>query len=239
MKNPNGPYPGRQLFIGSTPDGKPAFAYLVTGRSPASRERKATRKGKVIIMGPIGNQPYDPLRHYTAVRYDNEIGLLVVSNGIQTDAIFEMYRLLYHTGSAPEKAYAGTAMTGAKYEPDSLHTPRIAGVIANPAGGNEPAYILSIVTDAPPAKTYEVKPVPGTLSGVATYRGDMAKPEKFNVRGKLPVIKCRAETPGKLARYLYDLSEETNEGDDIRVCAVAGVRTGNEWKLAMINRHKE
>ena len=42
MNNPNGPYPGRQLFLGTTVDGRRAFAYLVTGRSPASPERKAT-----------------------------------------------------------------------------------------------------------------------------------------------------------------------------------------------------
>ena len=43
MKNPNGPYPGRQLFLGMTASGKPAFVYLVTGRSPQSRERKASQ----------------------------------------------------------------------------------------------------------------------------------------------------------------------------------------------------
>ena len=43
MNNPNGPYPGRQLFLGITEKGSPAFTYLVTGRSPASRERKATQ----------------------------------------------------------------------------------------------------------------------------------------------------------------------------------------------------
>ncbi|MCJ7605202.1 MAG: IMP cyclohydrolase, partial [Dehalococcoidales bacterium] len=54
MKNPNGPYPGRQIFLGRTPAGNPAFAYLVTGRSPASRERRATPAGNGIIMGAIG-----------------------------------------------------------------------------------------------------------------------------------------------------------------------------------------
>ena len=94
MKNPNGPYPGRQLFLGLTKDEKPAFAYLVTGRSPQSRERKAATKENSIIMGPIGKLPYDPLRHYTAVKYDSSIGLLAVSNGIQTEAIYETYKLL-------------------------------------------------------------------------------------------------------------------------------------------------
>ena len=99
MKNPNGPYPGRQIFLGITHSRKPAFAYLVTDRSPQSRERKAEPMENSIIIGPIGNMPYDPLRYYTAVKYDNNIGLVVISNGIQTEAIFETYKLLYHVGS--------------------------------------------------------------------------------------------------------------------------------------------
>ena len=57
MNNPNGPYPGRQVFLGRTPKGSPAFAYLVTGRSPASRERKGTTVDNSVIMGPTGNEP--------------------------------------------------------------------------------------------------------------------------------------------------------------------------------------
>src|SRR4030042_1178267 len=131
MKNPSGPYPGRQLFLGVTKDKRPAFAYLVTGRSPQSRERFATPKENSIIMGPTGNAPYDWLRHYMAVKYDNAIGLAAVSNGIQTEAIFETYKLLYHAGSAPNKSYIKKIMDGANFEPDSLSTPRIAGVITN------------------------------------------------------------------------------------------------------------
>lgn len=42
MNNPNGPYPGRQLFLGMTAKGSPAFAYLVTGRTvrPVEREEE-------------------------------------------------------------------------------------------------------------------------------------------------------------------------------------------------------
>jgi len=83
-----GPYPGRQLFIGTTLSGNFAVVYLVTGRSPASRERKATPVDSGVIIGPIGNQPYDALRHYTGVKYDKVSGVMAVSNGIQTDAIF-------------------------------------------------------------------------------------------------------------------------------------------------------
>jgi len=240
MNNPNGPYPGRQLFLGLTASGKPAFAYLVTGRSPASRERKGTPVENGVIMGPIGNQPYDPLRHYTGVKYDNDIGLLVVSNGIQTEAIFETYKLLYHTDSPLEQVFMETIMTGARYEPDSLHTPRIAGVVVSPAGEADPVYILGIITDKPPANTYRITPGPGTLTGISTYSGDLANPEAFDVKGKLPVVEFKGETPEEIADYIYGISEASHQGDDIRVCAIGGVRSGDNltWKLAIVNRHK-
>ncbi|MGD0794775.1 MAG: IMP cyclohydrolase [Dehalococcoidales bacterium] len=237
MKNPNGPYPGRQVFVGVTVEGHSAFAYLVTGRSPQSRERKATPKENSIIMGPLGNVPYDWLRHYTAVKYDNNIGLLVVTNGIQTEAIFEMYKLLYHTGSAPNKSYLKKIMDGANFEPDSLHTPRPAGVITNPAGKN-PVYLISIATDRGTA-AWQVKPELGTFFGVSTYRGDIENPAAYDIEKGPAKIKCEARTPQELADFIYGLSAVSYKGDDIRVCAIGGVRTDNTWKTAIINRHQD
>jgi IMP cyclohydrolase len=99
LNNPNGPYPGRQIFVGLTPDSRPCFAYLVTGRSPESRERKAVANANTIYMGPLGEVAYDPLRHYSAVKYDAKTGILAVSNGIQTEAVYELYKLLFNVGT--------------------------------------------------------------------------------------------------------------------------------------------
>ena len=241
MTNPNGPYPGRQIFLGRTPKGTPCFAYLVTGRSPQSRERKATYTENGLIMGPTGDEAYDWLRHYTAVKTDNGIGLAVVTNGIQTEAVFETYRLLYHTGAVPGDEYMTTIMTGAHYEPDSLHTPRIAGIIAFPAGETEPVSIISIVTDTPPARTWTLKPEPATLTGISTYNGNLETPLAFDIAGDLPVIGNGNETPAEIAEYIYEISAADNQGDDIRVCAVGGVLAEDNltWELSVINRHKE
>lgn len=238
MKNPNGPYPGRQVFVGVTVKGKPAFAYLVTGRSPQSRERLATPKENSIIMGPLGNATYDWLRHYMAVKYDNTIGLAAFSNGIQTEAIFETYNLLYHTGSTPNKSYLKKIMDGANFEPDSLKTPRVAGVITNPAGRTGPVYHLSIVTHGRPAAAWQVKPKPGTLTGVSVYKGNMENPGAFDIDGGLPEIEFREETPQELAGFIYGISAATYQGEDIRVCAIGGVREGTTWKVSLINRHQ-
>jgi IMP cyclohydrolase len=238
MKNPNGPYPGRQIFLGMTKDKMPAFAYLVTGRSPQSRERKATPRDNSVIMGPIGNVPYDPLRHYTAVKYDNDIGLLSVSNGIQTESIYETYKLLYHVKSSPMSGYLKKIMDGANYEPDSLQTPRIAGVITN-SSDKKPIYILSIITAGKPAFTWEVAPRAGTLYGVATYHGNMEKPMAYHAAKGPAELKCDAITPQEIAEYIYEISAAEYKGDDIRVCVIGGMRgEDNVWRLALINRHR-
>ena len=239
MKNPNGPYPGRQIFLGTTQDNSPAFAYLVTGRSPASRERKATPQENSIIMGPIGNATYDPLRHYTAVKYDNSIGLLAVSNGIQTESIFETYKLMYHVKSRPASGYLKKIMDGANYEPDSLKTPRIAGIITNISEKSTPVYILSIKIESKPAFTWQVEPKAGTLYGVATYQGNMENPGAFNAIKGPAELKCDANTSREIAEFIYEISAADYKGDDIRVCAIGGIRVDDDaWKLALINRHK-
>jgi IMP cyclohydrolase len=239
MKNPNGPYPGRQLFIGLTAESNPAFMYLVTGRSSQSRERKAAPKDNSIIMGPLGNVPYDWLRHYTAVKYDNEIGLLTVTNGIQTEAIYEMYKLLYHTASAPNKSYLKKILAGANFEPDSLNTPRPAGVITNPSGkSSSPVFLLGIVTEEGPA-AWQIKPEPGIYSGAATYQGNIENPPAYDIQSGPTSLECGAKTPQELADFIYNISAENYKGDDIRVCGIGGVRTGNTWKTAIVNRHKD
>jgi IMP cyclohydrolase len=237
MKNPNGPYPGRQIFLGITEKGNPAFAYLVTGRSSGSRERKATQMEHGIIMGPLSDVPYDALKHYTAMKTDNDIGLMTITNGIQTEAIFETYKLLYHCGTNPTKGYLKKLMDGARYEPDSMKTPRIAGVICNPAGKTAPVYLTSIITGEGTATAWKLQPAPGTLIGISTYSGSMEEPGPFDVGEGLPVVPLDVATPEEIADFIYGISAGTNRGEDIRVCAIGGVRLDNlTWQTAIINR---
>ena len=238
MTNPNGPYPGRQLFVGTTTDSRAAFAYLVTGRSPASRERKATSRENGIIMGPIGNAPYDALRHYTAVKYDDASGVLAATNGIQTEAIYETYRLLYNIGTAPTGDYLEKIMEGAGSEPDSLNTPRISGITT--VHNKSIVQFVSIKRKDILAKAFQVKVSPGVLTGISTYNGDMENPTPFTALSNLPQIKFNGKDAKALAEYLYQLSEESYKGDDIRVCAVGGIYSpdAKKWSLATVNRHQ-
>ncbi len=234
MTNPSGPYPGRQLFLGLTAAQQPCLAYLVTGRSLASRQRKAVPIENTIRIGPLGDTPYDPLRHYTAVKYDNAGGIAAVSNGIQSEAIYETYKLLFNVGTTATKDFMEKIMEGANAEPDSLHTPRIAGAVI--VNKDAPVLIIGIKTNLGPAVAYQVAPVAGRMSGVATYKGDMENPEAPDPNNALTELECDATNPHDLAKYLYDLSAATYQDEDIRVCAVGGIYSGR-WDIAVINRH--
>ncbi len=236
MKNPIGPYPGRQLFTGLTREGSPCFAYLVTGRSPESRERKAIQVGDKIAIGPVGATEYDPLRHYTAVQHDKASGILAVTNGIQTEAIFETYRLLFNVKTAPTMDYLEKTMEGAAAEPDSLHTPRIGAIITK----DQASYVsfVSIKRHDRPAQAFEVKMQKGTLTGISTYNGVLDTPGPFDPSLGLPTIEAQAATAQDIARFLFDISAASNKGQDIRVCSLGGVLTPNGWQLAIVNVHQ-
>jgi len=236
MPNPNGPYPGRQLFLGATTDGKPAIAYLVMGRGPQSRERKAIHRNNTVIMGPLGNVPYDPLRHYSAVKYDDNSGILVVTNGVQTEAIFETYRLLYSVGTAPTGDFIEKIMEGAQSEPDSLNTPRISGIVTYQE--KSVVQFVAIKRKDIPAKAFKVNVSNGILTGISTYNGDLENPTPFTSLNNLPQLKFNGEDAKELAEYLYKLSEASYKGDDIRVCAVGGIYSAGKWAIAMLNRHQ-
>ena len=237
--NPNGPYSGRQLFLGLLADGRPSLAYLVTGRNPASRERRAVPVDNGIRIGPIGEQQYDPLRHYTGVKFDNLTGLAVVSNGIQTEAIFETYRLLFNTNSTPARGYMKKIMDGAGAEPDSYHTPRIAGAVFSRGVDNTPVYIIGIKTDGSSASTFQIRPKPGIMLGVSTYQGELNNPVPFDPTLGLARLEFNGNTALALAEHLFDISHATNKGDDIRVCAVGGVLSHDGvWDFQIKNQHQ-
>ena len=56
-----------------------------------------------------------------------------------------------------------------------------------------------------------------------------------------PVVPFAVTTPGDIAGFIYDISAATNQGEDIRVCAIGGVcvTDGLIWETAIINRHKD
>ena len=116
------PYVGRGIVIGKTADGrKAAAAYFIMGRSANSRNRVFTEKDGAVFTEPFdASKVEDPsLIIYAAVR---QLGnKLIVTNGDQTDTIYE--------GLQNGKSFY-TALESRCFEPDAPNfTPRISGML--------------------------------------------------------------------------------------------------------------
>ena len=115
-------YPGRGIVIGKSADCKSAVAaYFIMGRSANSRNRVFTEKNGAVYTEPFeASKVEDPsLIIYAAIReYQNH---LIVTNGNQTDTIYE--------GLAAGKDF-GAALESREFEPDGPNwTPRISGMM--------------------------------------------------------------------------------------------------------------
>lgn len=115
-------YVGRGIVIGKTEDGnKACTAYFIMGRSQNSRNRVFTEKDGAVFTEPFdASKVEDPsLIIYAAVRrLDNK---LIVTNGDQTDTIYD--------GIRAGKSF-GEALASREFEPDAPNfTPRISGML--------------------------------------------------------------------------------------------------------------
>ena len=138
------PYVGRGIVIGKTEDGKKAVAaYFIMGRSKNSRNRVFVERDNALFT-----EPFDPslvedpsLIIYAAIRrHENK---LVVTNGDQTDTVWEFLK----KGGTFEQA-----LETREFEPDAPNlTPRISGMLT--FGEGDFTYKMSILKSADAAGT--------------------------------------------------------------------------------------
>ena len=134
-------YPGRGIVIGRTADGKKAAtAYFIMGRSANSRNRIFTERDGAVYTEPFdASKVEDPsLIIYAAIReYENN---LIVTNGDQTDTIYEGLEKGLSFNKALEKR---------EFEPDAPNlTPRISGMLTFEDG--DFSYQMSILKSIDP-----------------------------------------------------------------------------------------
>lgn len=129
-------YVGRGVILGKSIDGKCAVAaYFIMGRSENSRNRVFTAKAGDLYTEPFdASKVEDPsLIIYAAVRETSS--KLIVTNGDQTDTIYE-----YIMGGKTFEQ----ALESREFEPDAPNfTPRISGIIN--FGGADFSYKMSIL----------------------------------------------------------------------------------------------
>ncbi|MBR0138731.1 MAG: IMP cyclohydrolase [Firmicutes bacterium] len=134
-------YVGRGIISGLTPDGtKAVSAYFIMGRSANSRNRVFVKKGGELFTEPFdASKVEDPsLIIYAAVRmFENR---LIVTNGDQTDTIYEGFK----AGMTMSKA-----LESREFEPDAPNlTPRISSVLSFEEGSL--IYEMSILKSVDP-----------------------------------------------------------------------------------------
>ncbi len=229
-------YPGRLIALGTTPDGRYAVVYAVTGRSPSSQARLIVAREDGLYVEPsdeavlrTGNPD---LLVYPAMLF-TPAGT-AVSNGKQTASIAAAIA----AGRAPREILA-EALASWDYEPDApIYTPRISGCV------NDRGAALSIVKRAPDgASARELFDVPsrrGWFSLVSTYDGPNRDPLPIFSGGprEVPVISADAAT---VASAFYEaLGPSADGAPDFRVavaCVVEGAG-GACPAVAVINRRE-
>ena len=133
-------YSGRGIILGTTPSGKVAVAYFIMGRSASSRARVFERKGDELVIKYTADKApeHGELIIYSPIRLiGNHV---IVTNGDQTDTVYEGLRL----GGSFESALQTRC-----FEPDPPHfTARISGLVTIENG--VPSYELSVLKAGDP-----------------------------------------------------------------------------------------
>ena len=196
-------YPGRGIVAGRMDDGAKAFfAYFIMGRSANSRNRVFVRDGE-----GIRTQAFDPasmkdpsLIIYAPVRW--QAGKLVVTNGDQTDTIYD--------AMCRGQSFADALRTRT-FEPDGPNwTPRISAVVY--AGGS---YQMSILKSADgngdSVQRYFFdypQPVAGEGHFISTYKCNGSPIPSFEGE---PLRFACPRTIGDFARGLWASLNEDNK----------------------------
>ena len=179
-----------------------SWAYFLTGRSAASRQRRFLQRAGSLLVAPTEpGAEHDELRHYECALEITGTGQIVVGNGDHVSQIAHALRI----GATPREAIAPL-----EPEPDPpLNTPRIAAIIDDDHS--------SIVTIRQRAGRTErlVEPVvlePAECLVLHTYSGSVDQPV-----GSAPQLRFQTHFSEPVAQLLWPALDP-----DYRVMLAAG-----------------
>lgn len=252
--------PGRVLNMGLSADGRFLYeGYILGGRSEPSRERILRQEGNVIRAVAPGLTEEEMLASGGSLRYypalQAESGLYVVSNGAQTSHVVEA---MLEGATLEEAVKAAPVVEGiidneeveidlSSYEPDSLNTPRITGVIDT----REQAvtqFGLAVVkksyeSDRPVYTFYETDLsdlTPGNGWGIQTYDVNDPDAEPGDPRGEVHPFAYhpyRLEFGGSPEEFAAHLRQQMGERTFAAAAVqVIDVQTGQAVNPAILNR---
>ena len=223
-------YPGRGIVIGKSKDGKSAVtAYFIMGRSENSRNRVFLEEGR-----GIRTEAFDPskltdphLIIYAPVRVLGN--KLIVTNGDQTDTIYELM----------DKQYTfEQALRTREFEDDAPnYTPRISGILRFGEKGFN--YAMSILKSAngDPSSCQRFtfsynSPVAGQGHFIHTYMGDGSPLPSFEGEPKL------VEISGDIDSFTDMLWTSLNEDNKVSLFVrYVDLETGAEDTM-IVNKNK-
>ena len=223
------PYPGRGIVLGRTADNKKAaIAYFIMGRSENSRNRvfEQTEDG-IRTRAFDESKMTDPsLIIYHPVRLlDN--GLLVVTNGDQTDTIRD---------AIGEGHCYRHALTQRKFEPDGPNwTPRISGVV-KPDGSYNLSILKSLDGDPSCCCRYFFEydaPVAGTGHFIHTYQENAEPLPSF--QGESRRVSIDAQDAQSWAEALWTALNEENK---VSLYVQLFDLTSGARDVAILNKHR-
>ena len=200
------PYVGRGIAIGKTENGKNcAIAYFIMGRSENSRNRVFTIKEGNVYTEPFDvSKVEDPsLIIYSAVKnIDNK---LIVTNGDQTDTIYDYIK---------DGKCFGKALRSREFEPDAPNfTPRISGMVE--FNNSDFTYKMSILKSIDEVGSdcqrffFEYPTVNGLGHFIHTYETDGNPIPTFQGEPERIVI------PNDIDEFAKDIWENLNESNKI------------------------
>jgi hypothetical protein len=224
-------YPGRGIVIGMTPDGSRLVQlYWIMGRSENSRNRLFVREGDVVRTAPYDESKLeDPSRIiYNAVR---PLGRKhIVSNGDQTDTIFDTLR---GGGTFEEALFTRT------FEPDPpSYTARISGLVD--LDDSLHAYRLAILKALGNSADHCARQVfnyaagiPGCGHCVTTYAGDGNPLPPFEGE---PYVMPLGDDLDKLAKLYWAALNEVNK---VSLLAKSIDLATGRCELHIVNKHAQ
>ena len=222
-------YPGRGIVIGKSEDGKKAvFAYFIMGRSENSRNRVFKEDDGNVFTEPFDySKVEDPsLIIYAAIR--NHENKMVVTNGDQTDTIYEFLK----DGKCFKKA-----LKTREFEPDFPNfTPRISGMLT--FGENDFKYEMSILKSADEKGSacnryfYEYAPLNGLGHFIHTYVCDGNPIPTFQGEPE------RVKIPNNIDDFTNEIWTNLNENNKISLYVRYVDIESGVYENRMINKNK-
>ena len=221
-------YPGRGIVIGKSEDGKKAvFAYFIMGRSENSRNRVFKEDDGNVFTEPFDySKVEDPsLIIYAAIR--NHENKMVVTNGDQTDTIYEFLK---------EGKCFKQALKTREFEPDFPNfTPRISGMLT--FGEDDFKYQMSILKSADEKGSacnryfYEYQPLNGLGHFIHTYVCDGNPIPTFQGEPE------RVKIPNNIDDFTNEIWTNLNENNKISLYVRYVDLESGVYENRMINKN--